>query len=337
MSITFLPDVVLQSPSATPTQEPLLEDLPAGQTATADLETDLLKSFEQALRDFLKREPDSEQSDGAWMLSLPLPPPVPVLTGLTAAQAGKVLPGAEAVDGNGLPPGQQPLTLNLQGQTLSGLATLLQDAGVPAKVQDELLRSVQAKVSESGFEGLADMLQPAGESRSHGALAGQYAVIGTHTEIAPSVPRTGLPVMTVDVPVGRPDWGKAVGERIQWLLGKEVQQAELKLNPPHLGPLEVRISLQHDQANVSFLAAHAPTREALEASLPRLREMFGDANFNLVNVDVGQHQGSGQQPAHAGSFTAQYDADGGGMADPVVSTESNPLRVGSDGVVDDYA
>jgi flagellar hook-length control protein FliK len=82
-----------------------------------------------------------------------------------------------------------------------------------------------------------------------------------------------------------------------------IQQAEIKLTPPNLGPMEIKISLQNDQTSVTFIAAQAPTREALEASIPRLREMFGEINLNLANVDVGHRQAG--ESGHQGAELAQ--------------------------------
>jgi flagellar hook-length control protein FliK len=103
--------------------------------------------------------------------------------------------------------------------------------------------------------------------------------------------------MGVPQPVNDKAWGGAIGERIMWMVQGDQQFARLQLNPPQLGPLEVRVSVNHDQTSVSFLASHAVVREALEAALPRLREMFDQQSMQLVRADVSdpgtQHGGSG--------------------------------------------
>ncbi len=144
--------------------------------------------------------------------------------------------------------------------------------------------------------------------------------------------------LSVDVPVAQPGWDKAIGERIQWMIGREIQNAEIKLTPPNLGPLEIRISVQNDQASVSFIAAQSLTREALEAAIPRLREMFGEANLNLVDVGVGQGDGSDSKsdgmPGRDGGEPANS-----GMRESNLSNPQDAMlsRYASDGIVDDYA
>lgn len=104
---------------------------------------------------------------------------------------------------------------------------------------------------------------------------------------------------SLDQPLGQPGWGRELGSRMLWLAKDNQQYAELRLNPPHLGPLEVRISLQQDQgANISFLSNHAAVRGAIESALPQLREMFADGGFTLLDVNVSHHSASG---GHSGT------------------------------------
>lgn len=81
-------------------------------------------------------------------------------------------------------------------------------------------------------------------------------------------------------------WPDAFAERVTFAVTQQLQQAELRLNPPQLGQIELRISLVQDQASVSFSSQHIAVREAIEAALPRLRESLADAGLTLVNVDV---------------------------------------------------
>ncbi len=141
----------------------------------------------------------------------------------------------------------------------------------------------------------------------------------------------------IDIPVGGRSWERAFGERVVWLMGQQIQAAEIKLNPPHLGPLEVRLTLSGGEASLSFGTPHAPVREAIEQALPRLREQLAEQNVVLVNVDVGDRgvfgQAAGRQepqdiaPARAGASAAAEALSGG------TQTERGPAR----GLVDEYA
>jgi flagellar hook-length control protein FliK len=69
-----------------------------------------------------------------------------------------------------------------------------------------------------------------------------------------------------------------------------IQQAEMKMNPANLGPVEVKLHVQNDQASVTFLAQHSTTREALEQALPKLRDSFAENGIQLTHAEVGQQQ-----------------------------------------------
>ncbi len=93
--------------------------------------------------------------------------------------------------------------------------------------------------------------------------------------------------------VGTPQWGQAVAERMVWFNANHIASAELHLDPPDLGPLQVRINSLNDQTSISFTSQHQVVREALDQSLPRLREIFAENGLNLADVDVSE-QGTGK-------------------------------------------
>lgn len=97
----------------------------------------------------------------------------------------------------------------------------------------------------------------------------------------------------VELPVGQAGWGRELGSRVLWLARDNQQYAELHLNPPNLGPLEVRIALQSDQgATISFLSNHAAVRDAVTDALPQLRDLFAEGGFTALDVSV-SHQSAG--------------------------------------------
>ncbi len=104
------------------------------------------------------------------------------------------------------------------------------------------------------------------------------------------------PVTTpVPVPPDHPQWGQAFGERVVWLVNQHATSAQLSLNPPDLGRLDVQISLEQDHARVLFATPHESVREAIEAAVPRLREMLADSGVQLLDVGIERHAG-GRQP-----------------------------------------
>ena len=118
--------------------------------------------------------------------------------------------------------------------------------------------------------------------------------------IAPpvSAPAHSEPVASAAIaqPLSSPVWGDVLGDRVKWMVGQQFQGAELHLNPPALGPLEIKLSMHDGQANLLFSTQHAPVKEAIEAAAPRLREMLGESGINLGSVSVNVGSFSQQQP-----------------------------------------
>lgn len=147
-----------------------------------------------------------------------------------------------------------------------------------------------------------------------------------------------LPALPVAPRVGSAEWGGAVGEKVVWMANQSHQVAELHLNPPNLGPLEVRLTISNDQASALFVSHHFAVREAIEAALPRLREMLADNGITLGNVSVGSESFSQQQASD------QRNGKEGGrsglgaesvMAQMVMS--GRPSGLAHDGMVDIFA
>lgn len=98
---------------------------------------------------------------------------------------------------------------------------------------------------------------------------------------------------------GQAGWNDALGDRVVWMAGNKVHNAELRLNPSELGPVRVQISIDDGQATVNFTAQHPVTRDAIEQALPRLREMLADQGLVLQGTSVGE-QGTRQEQYPAG-------------------------------------
>lgn len=146
----------------------------------------------------------------------------------------------------------------------------------------------------------------------------------------------------VDTPVRDPAFGQEFSQKIVWLAGQDKQSAQLTLNPPQLGPVEVSLKISGDQATAVFSSPHAEVREAIEAALPRLREMMGSAGLELGQANVSSQSFQQQQQEQAaqnqagasrGGSTGGILAEGGN--EPAATT-GTVIRQ-SNGLVDTFA
>jgi len=116
--------------------------------------------------------------------------------------------------------------------------------------------------------------------------------------------------------VGTPGWDQALAQKVVWMVGGDQQSASLTLNPPDLGPLQVVLSVSDSQATANFMAAQPEVRQALEAALPKLRDMLGEAGIQLgqANVSAGtpdNPQNGFGQPQQPGARHATPQQDDG--------------------------
>lgn len=140
---------------------------------------------------------------------------------------------------------------------------------------------------------------------------------------------TGSSVVTtvVGTPVGRAEWGSAVGERIGWLASQRVQVAELQLSPAHLGPVEVRITLDRDVATIALAAAHAPVRDALQASLPRLVEALAGSGLQLGQASVGAESFLGGHAQDRGAGRGSQESSPSLLSPATTEIPSRAMRM----------
>ncbi|MBR7748060.1 flagellar hook-length control protein FliK [Undibacterium baiyunense] len=86
--------------------------------------------------------------------------------------------------------------------------------------------------------------------------------------------------------VGTKGWDQAVGQKIVWMVAGGEQSAQLTLNPPDLGPVQVVLSISDNFVDASFVSSHLDVREAIESAAPKLREMMENAGISLSGFSV---------------------------------------------------
>lgn len=136
---------------------------------------------------------------------------------------------------------------------------------------------------------------------------------------------------TVDTPVQQGDWGDKMAGKISWLANQRISFAEIHLNPADLGPIEVRVNVQNDQATVAVHAQNASVRDLLELNGQRLRDMMQDNGLNLTKMDVSD-QPPRQQQQTAGGEGGQggtgQRGNGEGEASGLVSQDGEAVSTG---------
>lgn len=147
---------------------------------------------------------------------------------------------------------------------------------------------------------------------------------------------------SVDVPVGADEWGEKVMGKLAWLTASQMSVAEIHITPPDMGPLDVRVQVQNDQAAVTVHATTPAVREQLELHGHRLRDMLSEQGLTLEGFDVSdspgreaadqQGDGDGSGSERSGQSLAADESDG-----DTDMMESGELDLSWKGELDLYA
>lgn len=206
------------------------------------------------------------------------PPPVAELRGLLAplasdaAQRGKAAVARDGVAnpasaGQALPNALDAHIVPEPGQLNAALGQ-----GPPPAMLQAIASHPAAGMQLAGEAVVeADAGNPLGAA--HGVLA----------RVAEQAPRMHL---ALEAPLRGAAFAGELSDKLVWLAGRQGQWASLSLNPAHLGALEVRLSLAGGDASAQFFSANPVVREALEAALPKLRELLADAGITLGEAQV---------------------------------------------------
>ncbi|MHB8847940.1 MAG: flagellar hook-length control protein FliK [Burkholderiales bacterium] len=119
-------------------------------------------------------------------------------------------------------------------------------------------------------------------------VASMMPLLANPATMATIAQTSSLPATSGLAPsVGTAAWNQALGEKVVWMSGASGEQtASLSLNPPDLGPLQIVLNVNNNQANATFIAAQPEVRLAIEAALPKLHEMMNNAGIQLGQTNV---------------------------------------------------
>jgi flagellar hook-length control protein FliK len=175
-------------------------------------------------------------------------------------------------------------------------------AGATPPVAETVGNGTRPAEREASFEALlsppATAADSAAPSPGGSAVAAPAHVAATHSP-ATSAPAPQAPGAPVDTRAEH--WHEAFAGRVQWLVDQHVGEARIKLNPPQLGAVDVKISLVEDKTFVHLTAATSAARDELAQSLPRLRELLSSSGLSLGGATV-----QGGQTGHSGTNAAPH-------------------------------
>lgn len=203
-------------------------------------------------------------------------------------------------------------------------------AGLPAMANGIAQRNEAANIA---VEANSAVTSASGSAMMNAAAAAQHAA----TETSAVSKQTST---SVDTHLHQASWPQQFGEKVVWLARNDQQTAQININPPQLGPVQITVSLSGDQATLAFASPHAEVRQAIESAMPQLKEMLSTAGISLGQSNVGANMGQNNPDNPFQSANGTRSANENAILpanDKAAGTSSTPALQRGRGLVDLFA
>lgn len=95
------------------------------------------------------------------------------------------------------------------------------------------------------------------------------------------------------------EWGQrllhVLGDKVKLQIGQQLQRAQIRLDPPNLGSIEISINIEGDKTSVSLTTSNAQVRDAIAQTLEQLRQSLSQNSNSTVDVNLSDKQQQSQQ------------------------------------------
>ncbi|MDF0532980.1 flagellar hook-length control protein FliK [Shewanella sp. A32] len=128
----------------------------------------------------------------------------------------------------------------------------------------------------------------------------------------------------------------AMKQQLLTMVNNGVHHAEIRLDPPELGAMTVKVQVQGEHTQVQFHVTQTHTKDLLEQSMPRLRDLLQQQGMQLADGQVSQ--GGGQQSHAQGNANSRGDLGGtsGEISGEELTSSTEPTLT-STSAIDYYA
>lgn len=140
------------------------------------------------------------------------------------------------------------------------------------------------------------------------------------------------------IAINRKDFSVAVKEKVMVMINQKLRQLEIRLDPPELGSMQVKINMQNEQAAVNFVVQNPQAKDALEQHMGKLKDMLEQSGVDVGDANIEQRDQKSNDEDQAGSELAHGDNTGeNASAQEQMSTSETNLYKASSTGIDYYA
>ena len=179
------------------------------------------------------------------------------------------------------------------------LSTIVADAAKDAAVSADVVASMTARVDgqASQFLNLMTQTQASAQHAIAGLVNPTESVMQENSQLRAEASKTQQQFEGFDkaVNIHKSDGQQQLSEKIRWMVNARNTMAEIRLDPPELGSMQVRVNVAGDAASVSFVVQSQQAKDALADAMPKLRDMLSEQGIELGDAQVRKDSSSGQE------------------------------------------
>jgi flagellar hook-length control protein FliK len=239
------------------------------------------------------------------------------------------------VDTSKVIPAVSPADVNAKAtDTISTAAT----AQTFAKIDMTAISAESLSAKDNGIEGVGTS-----NGVNNNTPSNAIGVLGQSTSAS------STSTVKVNAPLGSNTFPAEMSQKIVWMVGRQMSQADIRINPETLGPINLKIQMRGNEAQITVTAQDPQAQQLLAQAIPALKEILSQSGIDLSqaqvqvaggNVDSNQ-QGSGNARQQQQGAEPQFRQllNNGGDAEPSVDAISTlpPVRSDSNSGVDTFA
>jgi flagellar hook-length control protein FliK len=160
----------------------------------------------------------------------------------------------------------------------------------------ELLSSLDVTKDDIGSSSILNL-----DSARNTASTGSLGAAATSAALA----NPGLTDRAAQIQDMADKLGKAMAERLQDQMEKGEWKLQLKLNPAHLGKIDIELDMRSGGLEAVFKTDNLVTRELISQSMPKLRDSLSESGMTVANVWVN----SENQKGSGGNSTPRQNSE----------------------------
>ena len=179
----------------------------------------------------------------------------------------------------------------------------------------ELLSSLDVTKDDIGSSSILNL-----DSARNTASTGSLGAAATSAALA----NPGLTDRAAQIQDMADKLGKAMAERLQDQMEKGEWKLQLKLNPAHLGKIDIELDMRSGGLEAVFKTDNLVTRELISQSMPKLRDSLSESGMTVANVWVN----SENQKGSGGNSTPRQNSESDNTVNsPVSEVQAAETRI----------